>query len=451
MEPTNQPDSTNMARQPPTKLTPNTIKALKPKGTAYRRMDAGYPGFGVQVSPKGKKSFIFRYPAADGRDVPMPLGYYPETSLAEAREKWRHWRAVYDSGRDPKVIRAEELAKEEAERKAAEQVCKQEAMQGSIRQLLDAYVADLKANNKRSWKSVGQCFELNVYHAIPPETKAKDVVPADIREVLAEIIRRDAMVYANRVRAYLSAAFRFGIEWDNDPNRHFEPLRFGISTNPVRDVPKPMKSEKERRRALSDAEVKQVWDCLGYSGFHPKTIAALRLLLALGGQRVEEVLKLHADDVDMQEQFVILRDTKNGRDHLVPFGEVAMPILQAQIDDAGGGLLFGKVKGDHELLMDSSTLSHATAKLCKRIGLEHFQPKDIRRTVKTMMGFAGISKEFRDRFQNHALTDVSSKRYDLYDYLVEKRQVMATWDPFLQSILAGKPETKVVQLRAVGR
>ena len=45
----------------------------------------------------------------------------------------------------------------------------------------------------------------------------------------------------------------------------------------------------------------------------------------------------------------------------------------------------------------------------------------IRRTVKTLMGKAGIDKAIRDRIQNHSLQDVSSKYYDRYDYLPEKR------------------------------
>ncbi|UOG93668.1 MAG: site-specific integrase [Candidatus Thiothrix sulfatifontis] len=433
------------------KLTVNFIKSLKATGTAYRKMDDGYAGFGVKVSPSGKISFIFRYKATDGRDVPMVLGYHPQTTLAQARELWSHWRAIYDSGRDPKTVQAEQLEREEENRKATALQRKHEAMQGSVRQLLEAYTNDLKTNGKRSWSETERVFETNVYQHIPATTKAKDVLPDDIRAVLAEIIQRDALVMANRVRAYLSAAFAFGISWDNDSRRHFESLRFGIKTNPVRDVPKPLKSEKPRDRALSEFEVKQVWEALGDSDFHPKTIGAIRLLFALGGQRVEDVLFLTEDDVDFVNRLVTFRDTKNGTTHVIPFGDVAEPLLKERmLDTNAGGELFGKIKSKREEPIDSTTLSHAITKLCRRINLEHFQPKDIRRTAKTLMGFAGISKEARDRFQNHALTDVSSKHYDRYNYLAEHRQTSAVWDAYLQNILAGSPQANVVQLRVVG-
>lgn len=37
--------------------------------------------------------------------------------------------------------------------------------------------------------------------------------------------------------------------------------------------------------------------------------------------------------------------------------------------------------------------------------------RDLRRTFKTLAGKAGVSKEIRDRPQNHALQDVNSKNY----------------------------------------
>ena len=412
-------------------------------------MDAGNAGFGVKVSPKGEISFIFRYKSADGRDVPMILGYYPETSLAGAREIWRQWRAIYDSGRDPKIVQAEQLAQEEAQRKAAELARKQAAMQGSLGQLCAVYVDDLKASKKRSWREVERAFEKDVFTVIPVATKAREVIPENIREVLAVIIQRGAMIAANRVRAYLSAAFAFGMQWDNDPKRHFETLRFGITANPVRDVPKPEKSEKPRDRALSEAEIKQLWESLDYAIFHPKTVAVIRLLFALGGQRVEEVLGINAKDVDMQSRIITLRNTKNGSTHVVPFGDIAASILQERLNQTrtNDGALFGAIRGNAGALIEHTTISHAIKKLCPRIEIEAFQPKDIRRTVKTLMGFCGIRKEDRDRFQNHALTDVSSRHYDRYDYLAEKRQVMAVWDAYLKSILAGAPKTNVIPLR----
>ncbi|EHH2456325.1 integrase, partial [Vibrio parahaemolyticus] len=47
----------------------------------------------------------------------------------------------------------------------------------------------------------------------------------------------------------------------------------------------------------------------------------------------------------------------------------------------------------------------------------------------------GISKALRDRLQNHALNDVSSKHYDRYEYLSEKRHALNLWESKLQECL----------------
>lgn len=39
-----------------------------------------------------------------------------------------------------------------------------------------------------------------------------------------------------------------------------------------------------------------------------------------------------------------------------------------------------------------------------------------------------VSKGLLDRIQNHALQDVSSKHYDRYDYLREKRKALELWE-----------------------
>jgi hypothetical protein len=57
------------------------------------------------------------------------------------------------------------------------------------------------------------------------------------------------------------------------------------------------------------------------------------------------------------------------------------------------------------------------------------------------MGEAGISKEIRDRIQNHALNDVSSKHYDRYDYLTEKRRALEIWEDRLITINGSRKTT----------
>jgi len=64
--------------------------------------------------------------------------------------------------------------------------------------------------------------------------------------------------------------------------------------------------------------------------------------------------------------------------------------------------------------------------------------RDLRRTWKTLAGQAGLSKEIRDRLQNHTLQDVSSKSYDRWNYMPEKRTAVKKWNAFVQAMLNKK-------------
>jgi integrase len=82
--------------------------------------------------------------------------------------------------------------------------------------------------------------------------------------------------------------------------------------------------------------------------------------------------------------------------------------------------------------------SLAITRLLTKVSIAKFVPRDLRRTFKTLTGKAGISKEVRDRLQNHALTDASSLHYDKYDYLKEKRKAMDIWNDYLNNILSNE-------------
>ena len=73
--------------------------------------------------------------------------------------------------------------------------------------------------------------------------------------------------------------------------------------------------------------------------------------------------------------------------------------------------------------------------------------RDLRRTWKTLAGQAGLSKEIRDRLQNHTLQDVSSKSYDRWNYMPEKRAAMKKWNGFARALLSKKRPKSTPALR----
>ena len=96
--------------------------------------------------------------------------------------------------------------------------------------------------------------------------------------------------------------------------------------------------------------------------------------------------------------------------------------------------------------LQGTSLARVVRGLCADSELDTFTPRDLRRTAKTLMGEAGLDKDIRDRLQNHSLHDVSSKHYDRYSYLREKRKAIAIWDRYLCRIVTGQASEKVVEL-----
>lgn len=425
------------------------IKSLKPKTSPYRHYEkTNRAGFGIQVSPKGTKTFFYAY-KVEGKQRFMKLGVYGnsekkgEITLKNAGIKWEECRRITrDENRDPQIVR-DNKREEDNQKKLELEIAEQErqkqeseyAKQGSYEQLLNNYLSFLENNrSERSFKAVKQAFGANAYKIISRNAKAKEITPDEINETLALIEKRGASVLTNRMRSYLHAAFSQGIK--SDLNRLKEsPVMFGIKVNPLIDIPRANKEEKELDRNLIEAEIAQLWVNLDCVPMGERVRATIKLMLVTG-QRETEVLRLNSKRIDMIEGLWKLRETKNKKAHVVPLPELALDIIRELKPNKKGFYLYSST---NDLPMDTSTVSKACARYCKQIGVEHFTPRDLRRTFKTLTGKAGISKFDRDIYQNHARQDVSSKHYDMYDYLAEKRNLSLVWNDFLTSVINQSP------------
>ncbi len=127
---------------------------------------------------------------------------------------------------------------------AQEQQKREEQLKGSIEQLIQGYTSKMREESKRTWQQVLTRLEKETYLFISRDTKANQVTPLHIKQILAAIIQRGASVEANRVRSYLMAAFNYGLKADNDPANHQQNVMFGLEMNPVSIIPKQSLAEK---------------------------------------------------------------------------------------------------------------------------------------------------------------------------------------------------------------
>lgn len=415
-------------------ITELKIKSLKPKDKPYRVREKGADrGFGIQISSGGQKSFFMAY-VFDAKERFIKLGAYPECTLSEARDRCRDARKLVDQGKDPQE---EKLRKDKAQK-----IRKREAsLRGSVEQLFQHYISYLKAEkSQESAQKVWQAYERDVLPVVKSDMKAKDVTSKEIRLILNRITKRGALIQANRVRSYLMAAFKQGIEHDNNPMNLDADVLFALQYNPVRDIPRIVKREPVGNRDLSTSEIVTFWHSLDeYQGMDLLTKLAFKLALATGGQRIKEIVQAPWAEIDIARCLweIPPERTKNGRAHIIPLSDPALELLSVLRNITGGSEFLFPTRGNDSAPMPLASMSKALSRYCERTGFEKFTPRDLRRTCKTRMGELGLSKEIRDRLHNHALNDVSSKHYDRYDYLPEKTKAINAWGEYLEQILSG--------------
>ena len=414
------------------------IRNFKPAKQSRRYSDHPHTrGLYVQVTPTGTKIFEHRY-KVDGKDRYFNMGEFPHTSLEEARKLSGEARKLVKKGKDPKDEARALLQQELADKAELARKLTERERQGTVGKLFQFYCDYLELQGKPSHTQVRRIYQADIKKVIG-DIRANDVVPDDVRAVLRPIIQRKKMVMANRTRAYLLSAFNYGIEW-KDATNYDHGVEFDITMNPVQAVKRPLQEEKPGERTLSENEVATHWGAWTdadqidqFAGF------VLRLILATGGQRVEEVLRARWSEFDFNKGLWELPAgrRKNKRAHAIPLGEIAKAELKTlRAKHRSTDLLFPGA-ADSGSPMRTDSLGRAVRQFCKRTDCERFSSRDLRRTVKTLMGYQGISKEIRDRLQGHAMTDVSSKHYDRYDYLAEKRAAMEQWDEYLGGIIEG--------------
>ncbi|KGT87466.1 recombinase [Erwinia typographi] len=400
-------------------LTDSKIKGIKPRDQSYYVWQAsatrGTGRLGLKIHPSGRKVFVYKY-HKDGSRRFLSLGDYPALSLADATAK--------------ALTAASNL----------EQLTVTVVEHATLKQLFDDYITDQKRRGKRSYdKTDGRLKQVLASDHIQGQQAAKDVTPEQIKRVLAEFIERGANAGANKVRANLHAVFNFGLFADNDPAKISQKTIYGLDRNPVSVIPAQRGADKALDRFLSWAELSDLLQLLSVS---PSALQInwdfaelLLLCIHTAGQRPWEIMTNTRNNWDKKARILTVPPhiSKNGDFHVIPLSDSATQILNSRESRCpDSDFLFpAKTKEGHLL---SAEYSKQIRKFCDRTGFEKFTPRDVRRTFKTLAGDMGISSEMRDRLQNHKKPGVSTKHYDRYDYLREKRAIIEEWEEKLKSL-----------------
>ena len=350
----------------------------------------------------------------DGRRTKSKIGSYPTLSLADAR-------TIFQRDFSEAILKRRSI-------KVAP-----DARPGTVADLFEAYVQSLKAASKASWSDVEQTLG-RAANILGRNLLARDISPQDVLGVLRPIFERGKPAMADHMRSYIRSAYSWGLKSELD-YRSTSPRRFKLVSNPAADI--PTEPKVAGTRWLNEDEFIQLYRWLECpdAPVHPPYTRAVCILM-LTGQRVEEIAQLHVDQWDAQERIIDWSKTKNGRPHAIPVPALAADLIES-ITPNEFGWYFPSAK-DPSKPVSAGTLYSFMWRQRGRGIIPIVTNRDLRRTWKTLAGQAGISKEIRDRIQNHALHDVSSKNYDRWTYMPEKRRAMERWNEFVTTLLSKK-------------
>lgn len=405
------------------KFTDKSIKALKPKQSRYVLTENGNYGEGrlqIRVNETGTKTFRVQYHFNAKRKV-MGIGTYPAIDLKVARSKHAEISELLRNNIDPQENKLTQAS-----------IAFESAAKRTMHQMLDDF--NIYISTRWAESTIDRTEKLIKRNLTP--YIALDLMPDEFtidmaRDIIYRVYNRGAKEQARLVRSVLMSILKFAIDFDNSPEQYKKPNYYDIKTNFIRDINFETPKNKGERW-LNEDELKKVWnaDDLPYY-----THQYIKLALLLGGQRVNEVYGSYVSDFDLENKtFTIpasrIKVQQRG-DHIVPLCDTAIAIIQELTQQQGkAGQMFPH-RDNPIASAHVSTLRMAIIRWCEKNKVPNFNPRDLRRTCKTLMGKAGIDKINRDILQQHNKFDVSSVHYDRYDYMKEKKQSIEVWEGFI--------------------
>ncbi|HXL13941.1 MAG TPA: Arm DNA-binding domain-containing protein, partial [Bradyrhizobium sp.] len=228
------------------KLTDAKLKSLKGQpGKRYAAMDIAPSGFGVRVSPNGRKTFVLRgrYPGpnASVHYSWRALGEYPALTLEQARAKAGAWLLLVKQGKDPAVVQEQARLTEIAKQRAAADNT-------------FAAVAEAWFKAKLSKERKGRQVEVGVRSNLFPKWADRPIAEITEDDVFS-LIKRKAATSPSHARNLLGHCKRL-FSWAIDERI------YGLKTSPAAALNATKivgEKKKKRRRTLSDDEIRALW------------------------------------------------------------------------------------------------------------------------------------------------------------------------------------------------
>jgi integrase len=403
------------------KLTKRVVEAAEPAASDQYLWDAEVKGFGLKVTPAGRKVFVFQY-RMGGRGVKTErctIGEFRSPYTVDgARSEAVRLLAEVKAGRSPA----------EAKRVERRSEPKRARLFG---ELAAEFVARHAKPKTRDWRKTEYLLRRDVlpFWSTRP---VRGITRQDVIELIDRVADRGARIHANRVLAAVRVLFNWTLS------------RGVIEASPAAGVKAPG-AEMIRERVLSEDELREVWRVAEAT---PYPFGPFFKLLILTAQRRDEVAGMRWSEIDEARALWTIpgERAKNGRAHEVPLPAPATDILGSIPRVDGSDLVFttngwSPISGfsKAKLRLDSASGVGLTER-------DEWRVHDIRRSVTTFMAEMGIPPHVVDKLLNHVSGSIRGVAavYNRHAYTDERRRALDAWARRLAAIVDGDRRGNVV-------
>jgi integrase len=422
------------------KLTKRVVDSFRPGPKDRFIFDSEVKGFGLKVTPLGRKVYILQYRMGGRASVTRryTIGAHGDFTAEQARAEAIKLRGRIRMGIDP----------QEEKKARSLPLLKACTFAATAEDYLRRGAKALRPNSLREWARI-------IAYDVRPvwgERAVESITRADVRELIDGIARRGAEIQANRTLTRIKTLFNWAVAQDIIPASPAAGLR-------------PVAKEIERDRFLSDDELRWFWaacDRLGWP-FGP-----LFKLLLLTAQRRDEVGSLEWSHLSADRTtWTMPRErSKNDRAHEVQLSEPARAVIAALpiVPSAGDGASplifttngvrpvsgFSNAKATLDRLMESERRAELGLPAEAAAAIPGWILHDLRRTAATGMARLNIAPHVVDRVLNHVGGSIRGVAaiYNRHAYLEERRSALAAWGQWIDSLVADRPANVVPLARS---
>lgn len=387
-------------------FTDTYIKGLKPLSKRREEYEGG--GFGIRVTPKGLKTWIYRY-KIKGKTDKLTLGHYPTMSLANANKEFKRLNGLRKDGGNPKEIIDKEGQKES----------------NTVGKLVLAWYSGYAAKFRKKPLQIKQQIDADIIPLLG-HMALEEVRTIDIVKILDKIVTRGAPIHANRVLSTIKQVFNYGVSRGSLPYNPASNIR-------ARDIGG---IEKPRERVLSMSEIKTLWSFLdsdkSQMTFHTKS--AIKIML-LTGVRTSELRLAMWSEFNLEESlWIISAEHCKGGDsikiHLSSQVKAILYELKGLCDT--GYVIYGI---DNNKPLSENALSRSIKRIQERVGIPQWTAHDCRRSFATQLGETlRVDPVVVEKCLGHKMPRIMAT-YNRNEMLPERKEALDRWGQYIENLV----------------